>query len=66
MEEKTQAAAAAAAGMSVRTARSWEHGPLPSETKQPRSWRTRRDPFVEVWASEVEPLLVRDSEGVLE
>jgi hypothetical protein len=52
--------------MSVRTARSWEHGPLPSETRQSRSWRTRRDPFVEVWASEVEPLLVRDREGVLE
>lgn len=66
MEEKTQAAAAAAAGMSVRTARSWEHGPLPSETQRPRSWRTRRDPFDAVWASEIEPLLVRDSEGVLE
>ena len=66
MEEKTQAAAAAAAGMSVRTARSWEHGPLPSETQRPRSWRTRRDPFDAVWASEIEPLLVRDSAGVLE
>jgi len=66
MEGKTQAAAAAAAGMSVRAARAWERGPLPSEAKRPRSWRTRSDPFAEVWASEIEPLLVRDTEGVLE
>jgi hypothetical protein len=66
MEGKTQAAAAAAAGMSVRTARVWEAGRLPSEMQKPRSWRTRTDPFAEVWASEIEPLLVRDSEGVLE
>jgi hypothetical protein len=39
---------------------------LPSETTRPRSWRTRTDPFAEVWASEIEPLLARDSEGVLE
>lgn len=66
MDGKTQAAAAAAAGMSVRTARGWERGPLPSETKRPRSWRTRSDPFAEVWTSEIEPLLARDREGVLE
>ena len=34
-------AAAAAAGMSERTARKWQRGPLPSETKEPRTWRTR-------------------------
>ena len=66
MEGKTQAAAAAAAGMSVRTARAWERGGLPSESKTPRSWRTRSDPFDGVWGSEIEPLLLRDSEGVLE
>lgn len=66
MEGKTQAAAAAAAGMSVRTAGVWEHGPLPSGAKQRRSWRTRSDPFAAVWASEIEPLLLRDTEGVLE
>ena len=58
MEGKTQETAAAAAGMSVRTARHWEHGALPSATKPPRSWRTRRDPFAEVWDSEIVPLLV--------
>jgi DNA-binding XRE family transcriptional regulator len=41
MEGKTQAAAAASAGMSERTARAWERGSLPSEARQPRSWRTR-------------------------
>jgi transposase len=29
---------------------------LPSEQKQPRSWRTRQDPFEEVWPSIVEQL----------
>jgi hypothetical protein len=64
--EKTQEAAAATAGMSVRTARKWEKGPLPSETKQPRSWRTRVDSFAGVWEADVEPLLAADTERVLE
>ena len=66
MEKKTLEAAASAAGMSERTARTWQRGPLPSETKEPRAWRTRPDPFVEVWATEIEPLLVADKEGKLE
>jgi hypothetical protein len=66
MEGKTQEAAAAAAGMSVRAARKWERGALPSESKAPRSWRTRRDPFEGVWESELVPLLVRDTERVLQ
>ena len=45
MDGKTQAAAAAASGMSLRTAREWDTGPAPSATKQPRDWRTRPDPF---------------------
>ena len=49
MEGKTQEAAAAAAGMSVRTARTWARGPLPAAGKTPRSWRTRPDPFAAVW-----------------
>ena len=64
--EVTQEAAAAAAGMSVRTARTWEKGPLPSETKKPRTWRTREDPLSGVWESEVVPLLSADERGVLE
>ncbi len=45
MTGKTLAAAAAAAGMSERTARTWQAGPLPSVAKSPRAWRTRPDPF---------------------
>lgn len=66
MDGKTQAAAAAAAGMSLRTAREWDAGPAPSATKQLRDWRTRPDPFADVWTTEVEPLLQRDLKGVLE
>ena len=66
MDGKTQAAAAATAGMSLRTAREWDTGPVPSVTKQPRDWRTRLDPFAAVWPTEIEPLLHRDRKGVLE
>lgn len=66
MEGKTMEAAAAAAAMSERTARTWQQGPLPSETKRPREWRTRPDPFTEVWESDVVPLLTADEEGRLE
>ena len=60
MEGKIQETAAALAGMSVRSARKWQSGPLPSETKQERQWRTRPDPFDEVWEDEIEPLLRGD------
>jgi hypothetical protein len=66
MTGKTLAAAAAAAGMSERTARTWQAGPLPSQAKPPRTWRTRVDPFAEVWASEIEPRLLADTEGRLQ
>jgi hypothetical protein len=65
MEGKSQETAAAASGMSVRTARSWEQGPLPSERRPSRTWRTRPDPFATVWAEEIEPLLRQDRDGVL-
>lgn len=65
-EGKTIAAAAAAATMSERSGHTWKQGLLPSETKEPRSWRTREDPLAAVWATEVVPLLERDKEGVLE
>jgi transposase len=65
-EGKTQQAAAAAAGMSVRSAREWQTGSLPSEGKENRSWRTRSDPFEGVWRSKIEPLLERDHKGKLE
>jgi hypothetical protein len=65
-EGKTVAAAAVAAGMSERSAYAWKQGALPSETKGPRTWRTRVDPFAAVWESDVVPLLAADCEGVLE
>ena len=52
--------------MSLRTARDWDSGPVPSVTRQPRDWRTRPDPFAAVWPTETEPLLHRDRKGVLE
>jgi hypothetical protein len=53
----TQELAAAKAGMSVRSARRVEEeGTLPSQ--QPRRyWRSRPDPFAQVWDNEVVPLL---------
>jgi transposase len=66
MEGKTLEAAAVAAGMTEKTARKWERGALPSAMTPPRTWRTRPDPFVDVWAAEVEPLLLEDKDGKLE
>lgn len=66
MDGRTQEQAAAAASMCVRTARRWEQGPLPSSTEQARDWRTRKDPFADVWEEDVVPLLVSDEHGNLE
>ncbi len=63
---KTQHAAAAAAGMSVRSARTWQVGPLPSATPTAREWRTRPDPFAEVWDEAVVPMLQRDARGIVQ
>lgn len=65
-EGLSQETAAAKAGMSVRSARKWQKGPLPSETTTPRSWRTRADPFEDVWDTELVPLLQADTERQLE
>ena len=65
MEGKTQETAAAKAGMSVRSARKWQSGPLPSATKPEHWWRTRPDPFDGVWEDEIEPLLRNDPTGKL-
>ena len=56
-KQQTAAAMAAMAGMSERSARKWQCGPLPSETKTERRWRTRPDPFDGVWEEEILPLL---------
>jgi len=48
--ERTKSIAAAKAGMDEKTARKYERsGRLPSELKCEHSWRTRKDPFEEVW-----------------
>ncbi len=65
MESKTQETAAAQAGMSVRSARKWQSGLLPSATKPEHRWRTRPDPFDGVWEDEIEPLLRGDPAGKL-
>ena len=65
MEGKTQQTAAAIARMSERSARKWQHGPLPSETKTGRRWRTRPDPFDGVWEDEILPLLQGEAVGRL-
>ncbi|HET6318216.1 MAG TPA: IS21 family transposase, partial [Chloroflexota bacterium] len=47
---RTQEQAAARAGMSVRTIRRYERrGNLPSQLKQPRTYRTRASPFDDDW-----------------
>ncbi|WP_429401526.1 IS21 family transposase [Paraburkholderia sp. MM5482-R1] len=56
-KDHTQEVAAAKAGMSVRTARRATNATeLPSQ-KPERQWRTRANPFADVWDSEVVPLL---------
>src|SRR5260221_10808394 len=52
--------------MSERSARTWKDGSLPSASKKARDWRSRPDPFAEVWASELVPLLLRDDVPILE
>lgn len=48
--EENQEVAAAKAGMDPKTARKYlRDGQLPSESKPDRNWRTRPDPFAEVW-----------------
>jgi hypothetical protein len=59
--EPTLAIAAAKAGMDEKTARKWRRlGQPPNILKKIRTYRTRSDPFAEVW-SEVVTLLERDA-----
>ncbi len=62
----TRSAAALAVGMDRKTARKWEAGHLPSEPREPRTWRTRADPLDEVWAPVVVPLLQCDQDQMLQ
>jgi hypothetical protein len=53
----TQELAAAKVGLSERTARRIEHGATLPSQKPRRYWRSRSDPFAEVWETEIVPLL---------
>lgn len=54
---QTQEAAAAKAGLSERSARRIERGEAGEAASKERHWRTRKDPFAEVWDSEIVPRL---------
>jgi hypothetical protein len=59
-EDKPLIRAAVRAGMSEPTARKYARsGQMPSQATMPRTWRTRPDPFEEVWP-EIEALLKQD------
>jgi hypothetical protein len=55
----TQAVAAAKAGFSESTARRIDRGRQPMSQRPTRQYRTREDPFQDVWRSEVVPILNR-------
>jgi len=56
-EGKTQVTAAAIAGMSERSGRRIEKADLQPGNNRKRYWRTRTDPFANIWESEIIPLL---------
>jgi transposase len=48
--EETLGAAADKSGMDEKTARKYlRSGKLPSQSKTPHTWKTRKDPFTDVW-----------------
>src|ERR1700677_1550231 len=55
--EDTMAQAAAEAGMDEKTARKYrDSDSLPSQRRVPHTWRTREDPFQDVWPELLELL----------
>lgn len=56
----TQETAAAKGGFSVRTGRRIEKGEHQPQKGQSRYWRTRQDPYAEVWESEIVPMLEKE------
>jgi len=61
-KEHTQATASAKAGISERSGRRIEKFEVTIEDNPKRHWRTRIDPFSEVWESEVVPMLEKHFE----
>ena len=56
-QSKSQEAAAAKAGISVRSGRRIENASTTPRPKNEREWRTREDPLEAVWETELVPLL---------
>ena len=58
---KSQEVSSAKAGISDRSGRRIDKGELQPCQVQARSWRTRLDPFGDVWKEELEPLLKKQN-----
>jgi hypothetical protein len=56
----TQQESAAIAGFSERSGRRIEQGEHQPKYRLERNWRTRTDPFAEVWDNELEPMLRKE------
>jgi hypothetical protein len=56
----SQLTAAAKGGFSVRTGRRIDKGEHQPQRGKPRHWRTREDPYAEVWEQEIVPLLEKE------
>jgi transposase InsO family protein len=54
---RTQAQASAKAGISERTGQRIDSGRISVLENKKRHWRTRKDPFAEIWDREIVPLL---------
>jgi len=54
---KSQTASAAKAGISERSGRDIEHNKRKDPRANPRHWQTRKDPFAQVWLSQLVPML---------
>jgi len=55
-----QTKAGAKAGCSARTAQRIDAGKHQEQAQQKRHWRTRKDPFINIWDSEVVPRLEKE------
>ncbi|MBL4901132.1 MAG: IS21 family transposase [Desulfocapsa sp.] len=58
----TQKKASARSGISERSGRRIDNGELQPAGRGKRYWRTRKDPFRNVWDNEIVPLLEKESE----
>ena len=59
---KSQITSAAMTGISERSGRRIEKNKIVPGNKPERHWRTRKDPFVKIWESEIIPMLSNSPE----